>query len=55
MLLIGCGKCQIVAFGIELRDANSIATERAEVREDVVNALYGKVVVREASGVFALG
>ena len=49
VLLIRCGKRQLVEFRIELGDAYSVSAERAEVREDVVETLHGKIVVGTAS------
>ncbi len=48
-LLIRCGKRQLVEFRIELGNAYSVSAERAEVREDVVETLHGKIVVGTAS------
>ena len=48
VLLIRRGTCQLVEFGIELRDAHSVSAKRAEVRQDVVEALHGITVVGTA-------
>ena len=48
VLLIRCGNRLLVEFRIELGDAYSVSAERAEVREDVVEALHGIIVVGTA-------
>ncbi len=52
VLLIRSGKRQLVEFGIELGDANAVATECAKVRQDVAKALHWIIVRGAASGIF---
>ena len=45
VLLIRRGESQLVKFGIEFWNPNSIPAKRPKVRENVVETLHGIVVV----------